>query len=318
VSSPLRIIFAGTPEFSVPALQALLNSPHKIISVYTQPDRPSGRGQKLTASPVKQVAIHHGIPVHQPISLRESSTQQVLKNLAPDVMIVVAYGLILPKIILDIPRLGCINIHASLLPKWRGAAPIQRAILSGNKQTGITIMQMNEGLDTGDMLAKKSCDIFPDDTTQTLHDRLSQMGGELIAKVLNDLQQGKIIAEKQNDDDASYAKKIEKHEAEINWNKSAIEIERLIRAFNPWPVAHTQLGENTLRVWHAKVLDEKTTQMPGTIVHTAKEGIDVATGDGILRLQQIQLPGAKALPVGDILNSKGDLFRVGMLLKNKT
>jgi methionyl-tRNA formyltransferase len=315
MTSPLKIVFAGTPEFSVPTLQALIASKYRILSVYTQPDRPAGRGQKLTPSPIKQLALKQGISVHQPLTLRDEQSTTILKNLAPDVMIVVAYGLILPKSILEIPRLGCINIHASLLPQWRGAAPIQRAILAGDKVTGISIMQMDEGLDTGAILAKKSCDISSIDTSQSLHDRLSQMGSELLIEVLDNLEN--INPELQNEKEASYAKKIEKKEAEINWQQSADEIEHAIRAFQPWPVAHTTLNGNLIRIWKAIALNEKSTQMPGTIMRSSKEGIDIATPQGVLRLLEIQLPGGRALKVNDLLNAKGDLFREGIILGAK-
>lgn len=309
----MKIIFAGTPQFAAPILQTLINSQHEVVAVYTQPDRPAGRGQKLHASPVKELALQHNLPVCQPQTLRDESEQKKLKGWQADVMIVVAYGLILPKIILETPRLGCINVHASLLPRWRGAAPIQRAILAGDNETGITIMQMDEGLDTGLMLHKVTTIITATDTSQTLHDRLSTLGAEALLATLNNLPN--IIPEKQNDADSNYAKKIEKQEAEINWQQSANEIGRLIRAFNPWPVAYTFLDNQPLRIWQAQPIAEKTSASPGTIIYVDKDNIDVATGDGILRLQKIQLPGGKCLSIKDVLNAHAKWFEAGARLE---
>lgn len=308
----MKIIFAGTPQFAAPILQTLFNSQHEVVAVYTQPDRPAGRGQKLHASPVKELALQHNLTVCQPQTLRDESEQKKLKDWQADVMIVVAYGLILPKIILETPRLGCINVHASLLPRWRGAAPIQRAILAGDNETGITIMQMDEGLDTGLMLHKVTTTITATDTSQTLHDRLSTLGAAALLTTLNNLQN--ITPERQNDAESNYAKKIEKQEAEINWQQSANEIDRLIRAFNPWPVAYTYLNNQPLRIWQAEPIAEKTNATPGTIIHIDKNNIDVATGDGILRLQKIQLPGGKCLPIKDVLNAHAKRFEVGINL----
>lgn len=306
----MKIIFAGTPEFAVPTLKALLNSSHQVVAVYTQPDRPSGRGQKLTASPIKQVAIAADIPVYQPKTLRDSEAQKTLCKFNADVMVVVAYGLILPKEVLQIPRLGCINVHASLLPRWRGAAPIQRAILAGDKETGITIMQMDEGLDTGLMLSRVSCPINIDDTSQTLHDRLSVLGAETLATMLAEkfLPEGVV----QNEQQACYAKKIEKSEGELDWQQSAEQLDCQVRAFNPWPVAYTFCGENMLRIWQSCIVSGVTKTAPGSIISTNKEGIDVATSKGILRLLRIQLAGSRCLPVSDVLNAKAGLFMPGV------
>ena len=246
--APLKIVFAGTPDFSVPALDALLTSGHDVIAVYTQPDRPAGRGRKLTASPVKARALEHGIPVHQPLSLKRPEEQERLAALAPDVMVVVAYGLLLPPAVLAIPRLGCVNIHASLLPRWRGAAPIQRAILAGDAETGVTLMQMEKGLDTGPMLATVRCPIGPDDTAETLHDRLAALGAGALVPTLERLDRGEITAEPQDDTQACYAAKLDKAEAVLDWRRPAVELERQVRAFNPWPVAQTGFQERVLRV----------------------------------------------------------------------
>ncbi|MDH5544306.1 MAG: methionyl-tRNA formyltransferase [Gammaproteobacteria bacterium] len=299
----LKVIFAGTPEFAAEALKAILGSRHEVIAVYTQPDRPAGRGRKLTPSAVKQVALDVGIPVYQPVSLKDEQAQQELAALNADVMVVAAYGLLLPKAVLETPRLGCLNIHASLLPRWRGAAPIQRAILAGDRETGITIMQMDVGLDTGDMLFKVKCTIEADDNAQTLHDRLASIGASAIVSALDRLVLGGVSGERQDDALANYAKKLDKAEATIDWQKPAVEIERLIRAFNPWPVAQTNLDEKIMRIWQAKAVSSASTATPGTILASSKKQFDVATGDGVLQLLQIQMPGKKPVDVASFLNA---------------
>jgi len=301
--SPLNIVYAGTPEFAATALAALLESDHNVIAVYTQPDRPAGRGRKLKASPVKELALTHDIAVYQPENLKDPAEQEKLAALKPDLMVVAAYGLLLPAEVLKTPRLGCLNIHASLLPRWRGAAPIQRAILAGDRETGITIMQMDEGLDTGDMLYKLTTPITADDTAQTLHDRLAELGARAIVEALDKLQAGALIAEKQDDSRANYAKKLYKDEALIDWARPATEIARQVAAFNPWPVAQSKNGEETLRIWCATALDEKNTQPPGSVVHTDKQGVDVACGEGILRITRLQRPGGKPQAAADFLNA---------------
>lgn len=313
----MRIVFAGTPDFAVPTLQALLQSEHEIIAVYTQPDKPAGRGQKLHASPIKQLAITHNIPVYQPKTLRDENAQVELRALNPDLMIVVAYGLILPLVVLTTPKFGCINVHASLLPCWRGAAPIQRAILEGDTETGVTIMQMDEGLDTGAMLKKVTCKITSADTSETLSHKLSELGGTALLETLSDLQNNKLQPKIQNNDLANYAKKIIKTEAEINWQLSAKEIDCMVRGYNPWPVAYTFLHDHLLRIWQAEFINENSDTAPGTIVHADKNGIDVATSNGVLRILQMQLPNSRCLPVADILNSKAAWFVVGMRLGEK-
>lgn len=313
----MNIIFAGTPDFAATSLQALLDSHHQIIGVYTQPDRPAGRGRELKPSPVKQLALQHSLKVLQPQTLRDEREQKILMNLSADIMIVVAYGLILPLSILMAPTQGCLNVHASLLPKWRGAAPIQRAILVGDLKTGITIMQMNEGLDTGDMLLKVECPIEKKDTSQLLHDRLAKLGAQALLETLNRLGKKSLHAEKQDEHFATYAHKISKEEAEIDWNKSAKEIDQQIRAFNPWPVAQTLLHEHIIRIWQAEAITEShhaSTNVFGKLVQVNREGIDVQTGQGILRLQKLQLPGGRVLNVLDILNSRQDLFKPGVIL----
>lgn len=303
----IRIVYAGTPDFSVPALSALIQSDHSIIGVYTQPDRPAGRGREPRPSPVKLKAIEHRIPVFQPESLKAEEEQQRLRALKPDLMVVTAYGLLLPQAVLDIPRLGCINIHASLLPRWRGAAPIQRSILAGDKITGITIMQMDQGLDTGVMLAKAECSIDDDDTGSSLHDRLMVMGAEILMEMLPGFIRGETQAEAQDDALTTYAGKLSKKEAEINWDQPAEQLERSVRAYNGWPVAFTTWLKNgkteTLRVWKSIVVEEKSSKAPGTVINSGRNGIDVATGDGLLRLMEVQPSGKKQMPAADFSNA---------------
>ena len=313
-SAGLRVVFAGTPAFAATALQALQDSPHAVIAVYTQPDRPAGRGRKLTPSPVKALAQAHGIDVYQPQSLKSEQAQQCVRDLNADIMVVVAYGLILPLPVLDAPRLGCINIHASLLPRWRGAAPIQRAILAGDDESGVTIMQMDEGLDTGDMLVTRTTPITRQDTSQTLHDRLAAIGAEAVLAALEQCQQGTATPVAQDDSQACYAHKLTKAEARLDWKQPAIVLERQVRAFNPWPVAHSEHQGEVVRVWQAIAVEgpgPTINAAPGAIVATGKEGVDVATGDGVLRLQQLQFPGKRPMAAADALNARLSLKQTG-------
>lgn len=307
----MQIIFAGTPEFSTPSLDALIHSQHKVIAVYTQPDRPAGRGQKLTPSAIKQLAQKHHLPVYQPATLRDTGVQQQLAHLKPDIIVVIAYGLILPIDILSVPRYGCINVHASLLPRWRGAAPIQRAILAGDTTTGVTIMQMDKGLDTGDMLNKVTCPIEAKETSASLQQKLAILGSKALLKTLEEISSGHETSTPQDSTAACYAQKIEKREARINWQLTAIELDRLIRAFNPWPMAYTYLQNQLIKIWQAEPLSQPSKFSPGTIIGSNRNGIDVATSNGILRLLQLQMPGGRCLPVADILNAKGSLFSPG-------
>ncbi|BAJ00033.1 methionyl-tRNA formyltransferase [Shewanella violacea] len=314
---PLNIVFAGTPDFAARHLQALIDSEHNVIGVYSQPDRPAGRGKKLQASPVKILALEHDIPVYQPKSLRDEAAQQELSGLNADLMVVVAYGLILPQVVLDTPRLGCINVHGSILPRWRGAAPIQRALWAGDKETGITIMQMDIGLDTGDMLLKTQLTIQDDDTSGSLYDKLALQGPDALIQALTGLAKGELQAEKQDETLANYAKKLSKEEAELDWNKPALQLWREIRAFNPWPISHFSHNDASIKIRQAKVSESISDAPAGTIISADKNGIEIATGEGVLSLQNMQLPGKKPLSVGDILNSRGDWFTPGTRLKNK-
>ncbi|MGL4206431.1 MAG: methionyl-tRNA formyltransferase [Aeromonadaceae bacterium] len=311
----LRIIFAGTPDFAAQHLQALLDAKLNIVAVYTQPDRPAGRGNKLCASPVKSLAEQYNLPVMQPESLRQSEPQQQLATLQADLMIVVAYGLILPKAVLDTPRLGCINVHGSLLPRWRGAAPIQRAIWAGDAETGVTIMQMDEGLDTGAMLQRVSCPIEPDDTSASMYNKLARLGPQALLTTIQTLAQGNILATPQDNLHANYAQKLSKEEARLEWQLPATQLERCVRAFNPWPVSYFEVEQQNIKVWQACVLPLSTTLAPGTIVQATREGIDVATGEGVLRLLTLQPPGKKPMLAHELLNSRRDWFLPGQQLR---
>lgn len=328
---PLRIVFAGTPEFAAKHLYALLGSQHQVVGVYTQPDRPTGRGKKPKPSAVKALAEAHQLPVFQPVTLKTSSEQLVLANLQPDLMIVVAYGLILPPPVLAIPVLGCINVHASLLPRWRGAAPIQRALEAGDRKTGITIMEMEEGLDTGPMLARAECSITECETGGSLHDKLLSMGSQLLLETIERLARGAVVSTPQDHAHANYAPKLSKAEGAIDWALSAAEIDRKVRAFNPFPVAYCTIESGQkgvvrherLRIWAGAPTEQAVgEQAPslaesspaGLILSAEEHGILVVCGEGIYCIKELQLPGRKRLAVSEILKSRADLFTPGKVL----
>lgn len=297
----MKIIFAGTPQFAVSALAALYRE-HQVVTVLSQPDRPAGRGMQLAASPVKQFALQHGLSVFQPATLKSEKVQRSIAELNADVMVVAAYGLILPKAVLQLPRHGCLNIHASLLPRWRGAAPIQRAILAGDTETGITIMQMDEGMDTGDILLRHTCPIETNDTAQTLHDRLAELGASSILEALRLLQTGGLVPVRQDSSAACYAAKLTKGEALVDWKQDAIQIERAVRAYNPFPISQTKFKDVVIKVWQAALCPDKC-GTPGRVIAVDKHGITVACGADALRLEVLQRPGGKAQPSEQFLQA---------------
>nr|VFK21173.1 MAG: methionyl-tRNA formyltransferase [Candidatus Kentron sp. LPFa] len=312
----MRIIFAGTPDFAAIILKALLSGESsaetgldarlpdnwRVYAVYTQPDRPVGRGRKIASSPVKQLAARHHLPVYQPETLRDGAAWHVLRELAPDVLVVAAYGLILPPQALEIPHYGCINVHASLLPRWRGAAPIQRAILAGDRETGVSIMRMEEGLDTGPVLGKIPCPIEAEDTAGSLHDRLAALGATALMDALRDMEAGRGDSIPQDHARATYARRIVKAEGELDWNRTALELERQVRAFVPWPIAYTRFDSQTLRVWKSSVVASNENASPGTVIASSPLGIDIAARKGALRLLTVQKAGAKPISVANFLN----------------
>lgn len=314
MTTPLRIIFAGTPDFAARHLQALIDSEHQVVAVYTQPDRPAGRGQQLQPSAVKQLALAHDIAVFQPKSLKKAPAQAELAALNADIMVVVAYGLILPQLVLDTPRLGCINVHGSLLPRWRGAAPIQRAIWAGDTQTGITIMQMDAGLDTGAMLSTVSCSIDDNDTSASLYDKLALLGPTALLAALSDLPALQQQAQAQDNHQASYAEKLHKEEALLDFNKTAVALQREIRAFNPWPISYITLAQGSVKVWQAQVEHIATGETPGRVLTAGKQGIRIACSDGVLVITQLQPPGKKAMAAADFLNGRADWLSPGSII----
>ena len=300
----LRIAFAGTPEFALPALRILLDSQHRIVGVLTQPDRPAGRGRDLRASPVKLLAAERGVPVAQPSTLKTPEGMSALREWAPELLVVVAYGLILPPAVLSLPRYGCLNIHGSLLPRWRGAAPIQRALLAGDTQTGITIMQLDEGLDTGPMLLERRRPIGPDDTAGDLHDALAPLGAEALLEAIAGLAAGTLAGRAQPAVGATYAPKLEKSEALIDWNRGAVQIDRQIRAFNPWPVAETRMGHESLRILRSRLLErDGGAAAPGTLLGIGDEGLRIACGQGVIALRDLQRAGKRPVSARDFANA---------------
>ncbi len=305
----MKIIFAGTPDFAATHLQALI-SQHEVVAVYTQPDRPAGRGKKLNASPVKLLAEQNNLPIYQPQSLKDPEQQTILANLQADIMVVVAYGLILPQVVLDAPRLGCINVHGSILPRWRGAAPIQRAIEASDKETGVTIMQMDAGLDTGAMLTITRCPIEPSETSGSLYDKLAALGAPALLSTLDKLKAGTAVAVAQDNEQSTYAKKIDKAEALIDWSQPAIIIDQRIRAFSPFPAAYTEIEGLRVKIWAAQTSTQQL-GTPGEIVAADDNGLLVGCGQGSLLLTEIQLAGKSRMPVSEILRSRVELFATG-------
>ena len=309
LSSPgLRLVFAGTPEFSVPCLDACRASGAEVVAVYTQPDRPAGRGRKLTPSPVKQAALAAGIAVEQPESLKPADVQQALADYRPDLLVVVAYGLILPRKVLAIPRLGCWNVHASLLPRWRGAAPIQRAVLAGDRESGVDLMRMEAGLDTGPVLLERRTPVSRDDTGGSLHDRLAMLGAEALAEGLRRTLAGEaLVATPQPEDGVTYAHKLDKAEAKLDFSRPALELERQVRAFDPWPVAEGEIAGEPLRIWAAHAIELDHHASPGRVLAAGRDGIDLACGSGALRVTAVQRAGGKRIGAIDYLNARPEL-----------
>ncbi|MEO7200652.1 MAG: methionyl-tRNA formyltransferase [Dokdonella sp.] len=309
MSKSLRVVFAGTPEFAVPCLRACLSSDTELVAVYTQPDRPAGRGRKLVASPVKQAAHDAGLPVEQPDSFRSVAARRRLAALQPDLLVVVAYGLILSRSVLAIPTHGCWNVHASLLPRWRGAAPIQRAILAGDEETGVELMQMDAGLDTGPVLLQRRTPISATETGGSLHDRLSLLGAEMLSEGLSQLLSGKLpVPREQPDQGVCYAHKLDKREALLDWSQSAIALDRQVRAFDPWPVAETRLQGERVRLWSTQALPLDTDAAPGTLLAASAAGLDIATGEGVLRILELQRDGGRRVRAADYLNAHPQLL----------
>jgi methionyl-tRNA formyltransferase len=323
---PLKIIFAGTPDFAAQHLAALIDSEHHVVCVYCPPDKPSGRGKKITACATKALALTHDLTVEQPLNFKSIDAQQQLASYQADVMVVVAYGLLLPEVVLNTPRFGCINVHGSLLPKWRGAAPIQRSLEAGDDQTGVTIMQMDKGLDTGEMILTARCDITKQDTSASLYEKLALLGPKALLSTLSQMAQGYYQKEVQDPTLVSYAHKLDKSEAELDWQLPAEVLQRKIRAFIPWPVSQFTFNEinansgktkeHRIRVWQASISNEISNKAAGTIIKADKNGIVVATAAGALVLEILQLPGKKTLPVSDILNGRSAWFNVGTNINN--
>ena len=315
MTQPLSIVFAGTPDFAAHHLSAVLASHHTVKAVYTQPDRPAGRGKKLQASPVKKIALEHELPVYQPLNFKGQADRDALAALQPDVLVVVAYGLILPQAVLDIPKHGCLNVHASILPRWRGAAPIQRAVEAGDAQSGVTIMQMERGLDTGPMLNKVWCDIAAEETGGSLHDKLQALGAPVLIATLDQLSRGELTPEVQDDTLANYAHKIEKDDLNLNWQLPAEQVARSIRAFSPFPVCFSQLGDKRIKLYHATVAEAAGNYAAGEIIRFDKSGVVVACGQGAVSLQQLQIPGKKPMAAQQLLNGYKDTFAPGLVFE---
>lgn len=316
MSKPLNIIFAGTPDFAAKHLEALIQSEHNVVAVYCPPDKPSGRGKKLTACATKNLALTHDLTVEQPQNFKDACDQEKLAQFDADIMVVVAYGLLLPKVILDAPKYGCINVHGSILPQWRGAAPIQRSLEMGDKKTGVTIMQMDIGLDTGDMILTSTCPITDQDTSATLYEKLADLGPNSLLDALDLIAKDQHQRVPQDDNLSTYAAKLDKSEAELDWTLSAEVLHRKIRAYIPWPVAQFTFQESDkehrIRIWQASIVEGNNSYKPGTIIKADKQGIVVATGNQALRIESLQLPGKKALSAGDVLNSRSAWFATNL------
>ena len=310
----MKVIYMGTPDFSVGALEAIIKAGHEVVLVVTQPDKPKGRGKAMQASPVKECALSHGIEVFQPTKIRESENVEYLRKFGADIFVVAAFGQILPKSILDMPKYGCVNIHASLLPKYRGAAPIQWAVINGDEVTGVTTMLMNEGIDTGDMIAKKQVRLAEDETGGSLFDRLAETGAELIVETMKMLEEGTAEFTPQNSEEATHTSMISKELGSIEWSKPAAEIERLIRGLNPWPSAYTRLKGKTFKIWKAQVVEVSSSDKPGTIIKIGKDELLVQTGEGALSLIEVQLEGKKRMDVASFL--RGCQIEEGIVLTN--
>ena len=309
----MRVIFMGTPDFAVGTLEEIIRAGHKVVLVVTQPDKPKGRGKAMQYTPVKECALAHGIEVFQPVKVKEPENIEVLRKYEPDIIIVAAFGQIVPKSILDMPKYGCVNVHASLLPKYRGAAPIQWAVINGDEVTGVTIMRMNEGIDTGDMIAKKTVRLAEDETGGSLFDKLAQVGAQLCVETMEMIEAGKVEYIPQNNEEATHTSMIRKELGLIDWNRPAVEIERLIRGLNPWPSAYTQLSGKTFKIWKAKVVSDENTYEPGCICRIDKEGMYVQTGEGILLLTEVQMEGKKRMEASAFLRGyqveEGSFFK---------
>lgn len=297
----MKVVFMGTPDFSVPCLQAIIDEGHEVVAVITQPDKPKGRGKKMSMPPVKELALKYDIEVYQPQRVKTQEFVDILKDINPDVIIVVAFGQILSKDILDIPKYGCINVHASLLPKYRGAAPINWVIINGEKTTGVTTMYMDVGLDTGDMILKKEMNIGIEETAGELHDKMMYVGADVLKDTLRLIENNNAPREKQNDDESSYAPIMDKNLGNINWSKKCEEIYNLIRGTNPWPSAYTKYNGETMKIWKSEILDKESNNNPGTILKVDKEGVQVATGDKIILLKEIQMPGKRRMSIEDYI-----------------
>ena len=308
----MKVVFMGTPDFAVPCLQAIIDEGHEVLAVVTQPDKPKGRGKKMSMPPVKELALKYDIKVYQPQRVKTDEFVNILKDINPDIMVVVAFGQILSKDILDIPKYGCINVHASLLPKYRGAAPINWVIINGEKTTGVTTMYMDVGLDTGDMILKKEMNIEIDETAGELHDKMMYVGADVLKDTLKLIESKSAPREKQDDNESSYAPIMDKNLGNIDWSKKSEEIYNLIRGTNPWPSAYTKYNNETMKIWKSEILDKKSNTNPGTILNVDKKGIEVATGDSVLLLKEIQMPGKRRMSVEDYI--KGNDININSVL----